>query len=34
VWVSQTLPYLVLITAGYLISAAFGDLLMWLFMLL
>jgi hypothetical protein len=33
-WVSATLPYLVLITAGYLLSAAFGDLLLWLFVLL
>ncbi len=33
-WVSATLPYLVLITAGYLFSAAFGDLLLWLFVLL
>lgn len=33
-WVSATLPYLVLITAGYLLSAAFGDLLLWLFMLI
>lgn len=34
VWVSATLPYLVLITAGYLISVAFGDLLLWVFVLL
>jgi len=33
-WVSATLPYLMLITAGYLLSAAFGDLLLWLFVLL
>jgi len=33
-WVSDTLPYLVLITAGYLLSVAFGDLLLWLFLLL
>jgi preflagellin peptidase FlaK len=33
-WVSATLPYLVLITAGYLLSVAFGDLLLWLFLLL
>jgi len=30
-WVSATLPYLVLITAGYLLSVAFGDVLLWLF---
>ncbi len=31
VWVSATLPYLVLITAGYILSVAFGDVLLWLF---
>jgi preflagellin peptidase FlaK len=33
VWVSATLPYLVLITAGYLLSVAFGDVLLWFFVL-
>ena len=31
VWVSATLPYLVLITGGYLLSVVFGDVLLWLF---
>lgn len=33
VWVSATLPYLVLITAGYILSVAFGDVLLWLFII-
>jgi len=33
VWVSQTLPYLVFITAGYILSVAFGDVLIWFFLL-
>jgi preflagellin peptidase FlaK len=33
VWVSATLPYLVLITGGYILSVAFGDVLLWLFVL-
>jgi|GEM_PF-1310744 len=33
-WVSATLPYLVLITVGYLLSFAFGDVLLWLFIIL
>ncbi len=33
VWVSATIPYIVLITAGYLLSVAFGDLLLWVFVL-
>ena len=32
-WVSATLPYLVLITAGYILSVAFGDVLLWLFII-
>jgi preflagellin peptidase FlaK len=34
VWVSATLPYLMLITAGYVLSVALGDVLLWLFILL
>lgn len=33
VWVSATLPYLVLITVGYLLSVTFGDVLLWFFVL-
>lgn len=33
VWVSATLPYLVLITVGYLLSVVFGDVLLWFFVL-
>jgi hypothetical protein len=33
VWVSATLPYLVLITTGYILSVVFGDVLLWFFML-
>jgi len=33
VWVSQTLPYLMFITAGYLLSVVFGDVLIWFFLL-
>ena len=33
VWVSATLPYLVLITAGYILSVTFGDVLLWLFII-
>jgi preflagellin peptidase FlaK len=33
VWVSATLPYIVLITAGYLLSVVFGDVLLWFFVL-
>lgn len=34
VWVSFTLPYLLVILAGYLISVVFGDVLFWFFLLL
>jgi preflagellin peptidase FlaK len=31
VWVSATLPYLVIVTVGYVLSVVFGDVLLWLF---
>ena len=33
VWVSATLPYLVVMTAGYVLSVVFGDVLLWFFVL-
>ncbi|MBN2335139.1 hypothetical protein JXL21_06225, partial [Candidatus Bathyarchaeota archaeon] len=32
-WVSATLPYLVVMTAGYVLSIVFGDVLLWLLIL-
>ncbi|MCW4048810.1 MAG: prepilin peptidase [Candidatus Bathyarchaeota archaeon] len=33
-WVSSTLPYLVVMTIGYVMSVMFGDVLLWIFLLL
>ena len=33
VWVSATLPYLVVMTVGYVLSVVFGDVLLWLFII-
>ena len=33
IWVSSTLPYLILITIGYLLSVVLGDLILWFFVI-
>ncbi len=33
IWVSWTLPYVLIITFGYVLSIVFGDLLLWVFTL-
>jgi hypothetical protein len=34
VWVSATLPYLLIVMVGYVLSVVFGDILLWLFIVL
>lgn len=33
IWVSITLPYVTVITAGYILSVVFGDIFLWAFIL-
>jgi hypothetical protein len=33
IWVSATLPYILIMSGGYLLSIVFGDVLLWFFIL-